>query len=157
MDEPLQHAGFSSSSQGDPEILALLKRMQQQMLFLEKKIDVLTNILQSRQFQSAPSEYPERPYPGKSFAKPFPKPFGSRPFDQPYRDKGRHRDRAQGDSRAGRPSDGGGFEAKRFEKRSGEDPRGFEKKRFGKRPGEGKSGFVHSKKSFSGKPKYHGK
>ena len=46
-------------SQAEPDVLSLLKKMQQQLTYLEKKVDLLLN-------QSA-----EKPFPEKRFSKPF--------------------------------------------------------------------------------------
>jgi CxxC-x17-CxxC domain-containing protein len=55
------------SQQVEPEVIALIKRMQQQLVFLEKKIDTLIG-------RSA-----ERPFERKHFSK------SSRPFARPHR------------------------------------------------------------------------
>jgi hypothetical protein len=67
----------------DTEVVPLLKRIQQQLLFLEKKIDLLIS-----QPQERPSE--GKASPGRLFQKrPFSKPFRS--FDHPQRHgKGEH-------------------------------------------------------------------
>jgi len=55
------------SQQAEPEIIALIKRMQQQLVFLEKKIDTLIG------------RSSERPFERKHFSK------SSRPFGRPHR------------------------------------------------------------------------
>jgi hypothetical protein len=52
----------------ESDVMALLQRMQQQLTFLEKKLDTL--LQQSQQSQSKPFARPER-----TFSKPF-RPYG---------------------------------------------------------------------------------
>ena len=59
------------SPQVEPEIVAIIKRMQQQLVFLEKKIDTLIS-------QSA-----ERPFKDRNFSRPF------RSFGQSHHHGGR--------------------------------------------------------------------
>ena len=55
-----------------PDVLALLQKMQQQLGYLEKKIDTL--IAAGGRPSSAPSYGANRPY-SKPYSKPFSKPF----------------------------------------------------------------------------------
>ncbi len=74
-----KHFRRESSSvppQSETDVVSLIKRVQQQLAFLEKKIDIL--IGQSQ----------EKPFRGKPFPKPFAKPF--RPFSHSH-----HHDRAE--------------------------------------------------------------
>ena len=48
--------------QGEPDVIGLLKKIQQHLGFLEKKIDLLT---------SQSSQSSERPFRGKPFSKPY--------------------------------------------------------------------------------------
>jgi hypothetical protein len=63
--------------ESDTNIVSLLKRMQQQLLFLEKKIDLL--IGRSQEGPSGGKTSPDRFFRKKPFSKPF------RSFDQPQR------------------------------------------------------------------------
>ena len=90
--------------ESDTDVVSLLKRMQQQLLFLEKKIDLL--ISQSQERPSGGNVAPDRPFRKRPFSKPF------RSFDHPQRhDKGEHghgpreRDSAQGHFYERRPHD----------------------------------------------------
>ena len=81
--------------ESNTDVVSLLKRMQQQLLFLERKIDLL--ISQSKERPSGEKASPDRPFRKRSFSKPF------RSFDHPQRHgKGEHghspreRDTAQG-------------------------------------------------------------
>ena len=65
MEKQFKHNGSSSSPQAEPDLVALIKKIQQHLLFLEKKIDTLI---------SRSSEKPSR---GQHFSKPF------RPYDRP--------------------------------------------------------------------------
>ncbi len=64
-------------SDKDNDILSLIKRMQQQMALLERKIDIL--IRQSQERQPREKSGSDRPFRNGSYAKPF------RSFDQPRR------------------------------------------------------------------------
>jgi hypothetical protein len=95
-----EESSFNPSEEPDPpetdtDIVSLLKRMQQQLNFLEKKIDILIS-------QSQEKTFGEKPFPNRSFQKrPFSKPLHS--FDRSQRhSRGDHehsprdRDSAQG-------------------------------------------------------------
>jgi hypothetical protein len=56
----------------DTDLVSLLKKLQQQLLILEKKVDLLIGRSQEMPFQ-------DRPFRKKTFSKPF------RSFDQPHR------------------------------------------------------------------------
>ncbi len=73
---------------GDEEVMVLLKRMQQQLAFLEKKIDTLLS--QSSQ----PAQGSDRPRYGsdRGFSRP-PRPFGNSYGGGGGRDRGPSRDR----------------------------------------------------------------
>jgi hypothetical protein len=80
----------------DIDIVSLLKRLQQQIAFLERKIDLL--ISQSRERQSAGNSASDRSFRKKSLSKPF------RSFDQPQRQGGKGEyghNRREGDSAQG--------------------------------------------------------
>ena len=78
----------------DTDVVSLLKKMQQQLLFLEKKIDLLISNSRERSSGEIPTD---RPFRKRPFSKPF------RSFDHPrHHGKGEHehspreRDSAQG-------------------------------------------------------------
>jgi hypothetical protein len=69
--------------ESDIDVVSLLKRMQQQLLFLERKIDLLISRSQERPFGEKTS--PDRPFRKRPFSKPF------HTFDHPQRHgKGEH-------------------------------------------------------------------
>ncbi|MFH0876705.1 MAG: hypothetical protein V1863_00590 [Candidatus Omnitrophota bacterium] len=106
IEEPKQ-GNFPVPPQAEPDVAALIKKMHQQLIFLEKKIDILINQSQG----ASPRE--------KYFSKPY------RSFDR----SGRH-DKAERD---GRPGEKGPDQGRNFEKRHGEKNRGFdygEKRKF---------------------------
>jgi hypothetical protein len=65
------------SDESDADVASLLKRIQQQLHSLERKIDLLTSQSQERPYRDKTS--PERPFQKKHFSKPF------RSFDHPQR------------------------------------------------------------------------
>jgi hypothetical protein len=88
----------------DTDVVSLLKRMQQQLLFLERKIDQL--ISQSQERPSRERGPSDRPYGKRPYSKPF------RSFDRPQRQgKGEHghgprdRDSVQGHFYERRPGE----------------------------------------------------
>ena len=127
-----------TSASTEQDVLTLIRKMQQQLSFLEKKIDILIS-----QSQAQPSS--ERP-----FSKPF------RPSGRPYR----RFDSGHGDSSAERSFERG----RHFEKRHGEETRGFEHKKrsydtpreggfsrerhFEKRHSAESRGFEHKKRGY---------
>ena len=127
----------------EQDMLALIRKMQQQLVFLEKKIDILIN-------QSL-----GRPYSEKHFSKPF------RSFGRP----GRHSNRAHVNASGEKSFD----RARHFEKRHSEENRGFDHKKktydnsresdfnqerhFEKRHDDEKRGFDQKKKPFPYKRK----
>lgn len=48
MADPLESDNSSTPQQSEPDVLVLIKKMQQQLVFLEKKIDILINQSQAR-------------------------------------------------------------------------------------------------------------
>jgi len=94
--------------ESDTDVVSLIKRMQQQLLFLEKKIDLL--ISQSRGRPSGGKPSSDRPFRERQFPKQF------RPFDHPQR----HGKREFGDSPKERDSAQGHF----YEHRPGGKSRG---------------------------------
>lgn len=146
MDEQLKQNDPLPPASEEQDIAVLIKKMQQQLVFLEKKIDILINQSQTR------------PSGDKNFSRP------SRPFGRPHRSFDRERGDSSGEKRFDR--------GRRFEKRSGSDEsRGFDHKKkeyehppksdfnsnrerhFEKRQDGEKAGFVRKKKPFSFKRK----
>ena len=85
----------TQSDTSDTDVVDLLHKLQQQLLFLERKIDLL--ISQSQEKPSGEKASPDGPFRKRSFSKPF------RSFEHPQRHgKGEHghspreRDSAQG-------------------------------------------------------------
>jgi hypothetical protein len=144
MSEQPQHN--SPSAPAEQDVLALIKKMQQHLVFLEKKIDLLISQSQARPFRE------------KHFSKPF------RPSGPPYHRSDRGQDSASGERSfdRGRP----------FEKRHGEESRGFGHRKkaydnpresdfgtrnhFEKRPEGEKRGFEQKKKPFPYRQKDRG-
>ncbi len=138
-----EHTDFSQQAPADLDVVALIKRMQQQLAFLEKKLDILIS-----QSQAMPSGE-------RHFSKPFRAP------GQPHRQFAGDRDAFRGKKRFER----GG----RFEKPHGESDRGFGHNRkpfdepregegarehyFEKRRGGAPREFSHKKKSFYNRQK----
>lgn len=141
------HDDFLQPVPAEQDIVALIKRMQQQLAFLEKKLDILIS-----QSQANPSGE-------RHFSKPF------RASGYPHRHAAGERDTGYGQKRFER--------GRRFEKRHGEnnnnfghtakshdDPRdsaGGPEHHFEKRRGGEKRGFTHKKKSFFNRRKDRGK
>jgi hypothetical protein len=74
----------NTTEEGDPsetDLVALVQRMQQQLNYLEKKIDVLISQSQPKPFRERTErpfrERPERPFQKRTFSKP------ARSFDRP--------------------------------------------------------------------------
>jgi hypothetical protein len=130
---------FSAPQQTDADIVSLIKKMQQQLNFLEKKIDILIG------------QSPERPFRDreKRFSKPFRPSFGGTHhgkgnFNRGPRKEGFSHDRSRE----------GGFSkerAPREDRFSHERPRerSFGQERsFDRKPGAGPRGFGHGDKPF---------
>lgn len=144
MSEQLKDGDSLPSASAEQEVMVLVKKMQQQLVSLEKKIDTLINKPQ------------ERPFRQNNFSKPF-RSFGH------HRRPEREHDNASGGKRFDRPH--------RFEKRHGSEKSGFGRKKepygsfqesdfiqehpFEKRHGLGKSSFGHRKESY-GNPRESG-
>jgi hypothetical protein len=143
MSEQSEQSGSMSPASDEQDAVILIKKMQQQLVFLEKKIDILIE-------QSS-----RRPFSGKHFSKP------SRPFGRPYRAFNREHGETSGEKRFGR--------GRPFEKRHSEENRSFDHKekvygdsresdfgrdrRFARRNDGKKEGFIHKKKPFPYKRK----
>ncbi len=141
MSEQDTNEDSSISEQPESDVIVLIKKMQQQISFLEKKIDILISQSQER--------YPRE----KQFSKPF------RSFDRSSRPGNYHNNRDRsGDSR---------HSGRNFEKRHGDDNRRFSGPRkdygderenvpgeegyFKKQFGDKKRGFDPRKKPFFNK------
>lgn len=103
MSEQSGHEALGVSRQADPDVMALLKKIQQQLSFLEKKIDALIGSSQ------------ERPFRERHFSKPY-RSFG----DSQHHGK---RERSHG---PGERNFGPGHP---FEKRHDEEAGGFNRKK----------------------------
>jgi hypothetical protein len=132
-----QNADLSGLPQAGTDVVSLILKMQQQLNFLEKKIDLLI------------SQSPDRPYREKRFSKPFRPSFGHGPhhgkrdFYRGPREKSfpHERQRESGFSQD-RPREGG-FPQDRPRERSFSQERPFDRK-----PGAGPRGFGHGDKPF---------
>ncbi|HAJ57319.1 MAG TPA: hypothetical protein DCL35_06065 [Candidatus Omnitrophica bacterium] len=124
MSEQSRQNNPEAQQHADQDVLALIKRMQQQLSFLEKKIDILIGQSQERPFKSRP--YQSRPYQGKPYQD---KPYQDKPYqDKPYQGKREYRDNS-----GERSFDRG----RRFEKPREDENRGF---------GQKKKPFYHKSK-----------
>ena len=140
---------LSVPPQTDADVVSLIKKMQQQLNFLEKKIDILIG------------QSPERPFREreKRFSKPFRPSFGGGAhhgkgnFNRGPRKEGFSHDRPrEGGFSHARPREGGfskdrahegGFSQDRPRERSFGQERPFDRK-----PGAGPRGFGHGDKPF---------
>jgi hypothetical protein len=120
MNEEFKDENPSVLPQAEPDVVVLIKKMQQQLIFLEKKIDILIN-----QSQGAP---PREKY----FSKPY------RSFDRSHRYGKGERDSS--------PGERGPAQGRTFEKRHGEESRGFGPKK--KTYNSPQRGFDSKKKPF---------
>lgn len=146
MSEQFKHNDSLPPVYNEQDLVVLIKRIQQQLVFLEKKIDILIGQSQAR------------PSSERHFKKPF------RSFSRPYH----HSDGATSNASGERSFDRG----RHFEKRHSEESRGFgyKKKTYGDsrendfsqdrhftRRNEGqKEWFDQKKKSFPYKRKVRG-
>ncbi len=129
-EQPNAH-GPAADPSAETDLLALVKKIQQHLVFLEKKIDTLISHSQ------------QKPAQEERFSRPF------RPHHSSYRreQRGGYDDRPRDDRRSG------GFDARRREGREG----GFDKnRRFEKRHGDDDRGFRPKKKPFYFKNKNRG-
>jgi len=130
---------LSVPPQADSDVVSLIRKMQQQLNFLEKKIDILIG------------QSPERPFRDreKRFSKPFRPSFGSgahhgkRDFNHGPRREGFSHDRPrEGGFSHDRPRESG-FSQDRPRERSFGQGRPFDRK-----PGAGPREFGHGDKPF---------
>lgn len=90
--------------------MELLKKIQQQLVYLERKVDALIAGGGQSQGQGRP------PFRDRPFKKPF-RPYGDRPYGRPNHDRGAERGGERGGYRpAGehRPGQGGGYKKKPY-------------------------------------------
>ena len=114
MSEQFEQDGSIVVPHVETDVLVLIKKVQQQLVFLEKKIDTLI------------SQSQERPSREKSFSKPY-RSFGhTQRYDRPERDA-RPRDRgfSQGSSFNKHRSDEGRSSERPFHKHQSDEKRGF--------------------------------
>ena len=131
MTEQLKSDNFSAPQQTGSDVLVLIKKMHQQLVFLEKKIDILI------------SQSQEKPFREKRFLKPF------RSFGRPYRPGHFHDKRDQSEGLRERSFHSGSH----FEKRREEENRGFggPKKDYSDSRENSPSQDRHFRKKFGGK------
>lgn len=108
-------------SQDIQEVITMLMKMQEQLNFLERKIDTLIKQGESGPSSSGERSFQDRPFREKRFSKPF-RPF--RPGGHPRKEYGGHEERPEGnrsDRRErgeygghGKPFGSGGFKKKPF-------------------------------------------
>ncbi|HOD12997.1 MAG TPA: hypothetical protein PLO93_00895 [Candidatus Omnitrophota bacterium] len=135
MSEELKASADTNTTETQTDVIVLIKNMQQQLIYLEKKIDALIGQLQQR-----PSE--DRPYREKRFERSF------RSFDR-SRSQGHYRGR--GDQERD-PRDRSFRPGRHFGKRDSEERQDFGRPREDRDRGfDGVSGQERPfKKSFGG-------
>lgn len=141
-----EHEGISSPDAADTDLASLIKKMQQQLNFLEKKIDILIG------------QSPERPFRDreKRFSKPFRPSFsggahhGKRDFHHGPRKEGFSHDRPREGGFSHGPREGG-FSQDRPRPRSF----GGQERSFDRKPDAGSRGFGHGDKPFFRHRKTH--
>ncbi len=86
MSEHFKHDPSPAPPQSESEVIALIKRMQQQLAFLEKKIDILINQSSERSFKGRPFSKPFRP--GGHSPRQDKREHDKKPFFHRRRDRG---------------------------------------------------------------------
>ena len=131
MTDQLKNDNSLALQQTESDVLVLIKKMQQQLASLEKKIDILT------------SQSQQKPFREKHFSKPF------RSFDRPYRPGHYHDKRNQGEG----PKERSFRSGPHFEKRPGDENRGFggPQRSHGDDQKNSSSQDRHFKKKYDGK------
>lgn len=124
----------------EPEVVVLIKKMQQQLVFLEKKIDTLIAQSQAKPF-SAERSFPK---PFRSYSHPPHRP--DRPRDNYSQDKGSDRGR-RFEGRGNEEGHGSGYKKKPYDHSRGGSSFGPER-HSEKRHGEDKPWFAQKKKAF---------
>ncbi|MBP9733046.1 MAG: hypothetical protein KBD07_01570 [Candidatus Omnitrophica bacterium] len=98
MSEHLENGSSSAADHSEADVIAILKKIQQQMAFLEKKIDTLLG-------QQSSGSQGSQPSGERSFDRPS---FKDRHFSKPTRSFGTRTEHyGRGDREGGRPSFGG--------------------------------------------------
>jgi len=144
MSEQSEHNNSLTPASAEQDVVVLIKKMQQQLVLLDKKIDILINQSQTRPFRE------------KHFSKPF------RSFGHPHRSSEKKQDNTYGEKRFDR--------GRHFEKYHNEENQGFGHKKktysnsgtsdsgqghpYEKRHGGEKRGFDQKKKPFYHKRKH---
>jgi hypothetical protein len=127
MSEQSKHNNPLPPASDGEDVVTLIKKMQQQLVFLEKKIDILVNQSSSR-------------------------PFRERKFSKPFRSFGQHHgsDRERNNASGEKSFDRG----RHFEKRHGEENREFgpQRRYYGNSP-ESDPGQGHHSKKRNGEKK----
>ena len=95
MSEQAPHNDSLPSASAEQDVVVLIKKMQQQLTFLEKKIDILISQSQAKSFGE------------KHFSKPF------RSFDRPHRRPGREHGYASAEKSFDRGEESRGFGQKK--------------------------------------------
>ena len=139
MSEQPQHNDSLPPASAEQDVVVLIKKMQQQLVFLEKKIDILISQSQERPFSK--EQHFSRPF--RSFGRPH-RPSGEKSFDRERPFEKRH----------GEEDRGFGYKKKSYGHTRGSDfsqERHFEKRHDGE-----KRGFDPKKKPFFHKRKDRG-
>ena len=125
MEKHFEHNSSSVPPEALPDVVAMLKRIQQQLVFLEKKVDTLINQSSGRPFERKPFSRPpsSRPFERKPFSRPpSGRPFErTRPPQRSFKHSHRYGKGQQGDS-SGERNFGQG---RRFDKQEGRGNRRF--------------------------------
>ena len=134
MNEEFNKESSSVLPQPETDTVVLIKRLQQQVAFLEKKIDILIN---QSQGESSREKYFSKPY--RSFDRSHRHNKGGRDSSHAERgfDQGRRFGKPGGEQSRGfgqkkdyaRPRESNSGPERHFEKRSGEEHRGFGRKK----------------------------
>jgi hypothetical protein len=126
MSEQSEENDFLPATEARQDVAALIKKMQEQLASLEKKIDILINQSQAR------------PFGEKHFAKPF------RSFGHPRRRFAKEQDNFSGEKRS--------YPGRHFEKRDGRENREFDRKKkaYDHSPESDFGQKRHFKKSYRG-------
>jgi len=82
MNQPVDHNISDLPNRSGADVVSLLKKMQKQLLLLEKKIDILITQSQNKPFRGKPS---------------LERPFRKRPVSKPFRSSGHSRSHGKGE------------------------------------------------------------
>jgi hypothetical protein len=95
MSKSVERDMSARAGKSDDDVVSLLKNMQRQLLFLERKIDGLTHHLQEKQYRENSSL--DRPFAKRSYPKPY-----SSPGHPRSRGKRQHKEKSE-EKDSGRP------------------------------------------------------